>query len=314
MTQQHPTTPRARGASDAPHLSPVTPAEDARTILINQISWGAVFAGVVIALTAQLLLNLLGVGIGLAMVDPSARNNPDPTAFSIGAGVWWALSGIIASLVGGYAAGRLSGRPKESTTGWHGLIAWAGTTLIVFYLLSTAFGALVGGAYNAVSSAMGGVGQIASTAAQTAAPALVGGSNPFAEVEQRIRSVVGGTDPAAARDAAVGAVRALVTGDPGQAQAARERAAAALAQAQNIPVEQAREQVAQYEQQYRETVEQAKQKATAAADAAAKAASRAALFSVLALVLGALAGWFAGRAGAVDPTLTTSALEQQRRR
>jgi hypothetical protein len=64
VTQQHPTTPRARGASDAPHLSPVTPAEDARTILINQISWGAVFAGVVIALTAQLLLNLLGVGIG----------------------------------------------------------------------------------------------------------------------------------------------------------------------------------------------------------------------------------------------------------
>jgi hypothetical protein len=66
-------------------------------------------------------------------------------------------------------------------------------------------------------------------------------------------------------------VRALVTGDPSQAQAARERAAAALAQAQNIPIEQAREQVTQYEQQDRRTVEQAKQKATAAADAAAKA-------------------------------------------
>jgi hypothetical protein len=135
----------------------------------------------VIALTAQLLLNLLGIGIGLAMVDPSAANNPDPKTFSIGAGVWWAVSGIIAAMIGGYAAGRLSGRPKESTTGWHGLIAWAGTTLVVFYLLSTALGGMVGGAFRAVSSAMGGVGQIASTAAQTAAPAIASGSNPFAE-------------------------------------------------------------------------------------------------------------------------------------
>ena len=88
--------------------------------------------------------------------------------------------------------------------------------------------------------------------------------------------------------------RALVTGDASQAQAAREQAAAALAQAQNIPIEQAREQVAQYEQQHRQAVEQAKQKAAAAADTATKAATRAALFSVLALVLGALAGWFGG--------------------
>jgi hypothetical protein len=312
MTQQQPVTPRARGDSEAPHLSPVTPAEDARTILINQISWGAVFAGVVIALTAQLLLNLLGVGIGLATIDPSAANNPDPKTFSIGAGVWWAVSGIVAALIGGYAAGRLSGRPKESTTGWHGLIAWAGTTLVVFYLLSTALGAVVGGAFSAVSSAMGGVGQIASTAAQTAAPAI--GSNSFGDIEQRIRSAAGGADPAAARDAAVGAVRALVTADPSQAQAARERAAVALGQAQNIPIEQAREQVVQYEQQYRQMVEQAKQKATAAADVAAKTASRAALFSVLALALGALAAWFGGRAGAVDPTLTSRALGRQRGR
>ena len=59
-----PDTPRNRGDSDAPHLSPVTPAEDARTILINKISWGAVLAGVVVALVAQLILNMIGIGIG----------------------------------------------------------------------------------------------------------------------------------------------------------------------------------------------------------------------------------------------------------
>ena len=35
-----PDTPRNRGDYDAPHVSPVTPAEDARSILLNKVSWG----------------------------------------------------------------------------------------------------------------------------------------------------------------------------------------------------------------------------------------------------------------------------------
>ena len=45
---------------------------------------------------------------------------------------------MLASLAGGYAAGRLAGRPKEATAGWHGLTAWALTTLVILYLLSAA--------------------------------------------------------------------------------------------------------------------------------------------------------------------------------
>ncbi len=39
---RNPDTPRNRGDRDAPHMSPVSPAEDARTVMINKISWGAV--------------------------------------------------------------------------------------------------------------------------------------------------------------------------------------------------------------------------------------------------------------------------------
>jgi cobalamin biosynthesis Mg chelatase CobN len=116
------------------------------------------------------------------------------------------------------------------------------------------------------------------------------------------------------RDAAVSAVRALVTADPQQQQDARERAAQAIAKAQNISVEQARTQVAQYEQQYRQAVDSAKQTATRAAENATKAISRGALLGALALVLGALAGWFGGRMGAVDPTITSPALMSTQRR
>src|ERR671916_2118818 len=102
----HPATPRNLGDKDAPHMSPVTPSEDARTIMLNRISWGAVLAGVVVALVTQLILNLLGIGIGAATIDPmaGAGENPSASTFSIGAGIWFAVAGILASLAGGYAA------------------------------------------------------------------------------------------------------------------------------------------------------------------------------------------------------------------
>jgi hypothetical protein len=296
-------TPRNRGDYDAPHYSPATPAEDARTIMLNRVSWGAVLAGVVVALVTQLILNLLGIGIGAATIEPSAgaAENPSPQGFSIGAGIWWALSGIIASLAGGYAAGRLAGRPQESTAGWHGLTAWAFTTLVIFYLLTTAVGGIVGGAYRTVANAAGGITQAAGSTLQTAASQV---TDPFATIEQRVRSATGGNDPAALRDTAVTALRAALTGNEAQAQEARDRAAQALAQAQNIPLDQARTQVQQYEQQYRAAIDTARREATEAADVAADAIATGALFGAIALILGAIAAWFGGRMGAVEPTLT----------
>jgi hypothetical protein len=299
------------GDRDAPHMSPVTPSEDLRTILLNRISWGAVLAGVVIALVTHLILNMVGIGIGVATLNPASGDNPSVSSLSIGAGIWFIVSGVIASAAGGYAAGRLAGEPKESSAGWHGLTAWAATTLVIFYLLSTTAGSVLGGVYNTVSSVVSEFGR---TAVQTAAPALTQTADPFSAIERRIRDATGGTDPAALRDAAVAAVRAAVTGDQSQAEAARDRAAEALARAENIPVDQARTQVQQYEQQYRQALDQAKQQATQAADAAARTLSRAALFGALALVLGAIAGWFGGRAGAVDPTITSGALARTVRR
>ncbi len=142
------TTPH-RGDLDGPNLTAVSPADDARTILINDVSWGGVLAGVVAGLVTQLILNLIGVGIGASTLNPMTSDNPTASGFSIGAGIWWALSGIVAAFVGGYVASRLSGRPKASTGSWHGLTSWALTTLVIFYLLTTAVGGLIGGAFNA---------------------------------------------------------------------------------------------------------------------------------------------------------------------
>src|SRR5215207_8830674 len=133
-----PATPRNMGDSSAPHVSPVTPAEDVRSVMLNRISWGAVMAGVVVALVTHLILNMIGLGIGVSTLDPAAGagENPSIKSLSIGAAAWFVIAGVIAAFAGGYTAGRLAGKPKESTSGWHGLTAWALTTLLVFYLLT----------------------------------------------------------------------------------------------------------------------------------------------------------------------------------
>lgn len=264
---------------------------------VTRISWGGVFAGVAVALTLQLVLNILGAAIGAGVIDPARNDTPSAMSLSTGSVIWIIASGIISSFVGGYVASRLSGRAVSSTGALHGLTTWAVTTLIVFYMLTTSVGALIGGAFTGVTSVFSGAGSTIATAATTAAPALANTSDPLAGIEQRIRDASGGNDPQALRDTAVSAVRAVLTGDQAQAEDARNRAADALARAQNIPVDQARQQVTDYENQYRQAVEQAKVRATEAAQATATAVSTASYVAFGALLVGAVAALFGGSVG-----------------
>jgi len=297
-----PDTPRNRGDMDAPHMSPVSPAEDIRTIEINQVAWGAVFAGVAIGLITQLLLNMLGLGLGLATLDPGTSDNPSAGGLSIGAAIWWVLSGIVASFLGGWIAGRLAGKPRESTGGWHGVTSWAVTSLIVVYLLTSAVGGIVGGAFGALGSAASGLTRTASTAATVAAPAAAGqGSNIVGAVENKVNQATGGVNIG---DTAKAVIGGATSDDPAKQAQAREQAAQAYAQAKGVPIEQARTQVAQTEQQTTARAAELKQSAAQAANTAANALSVAALVSAISLILGAPAAWFGGRRGAVHPTLT----------
>lgn len=102
--------------------------DDGRTMLRNRVSWGAIIAGVVTALVTQLLLNLLGVGLGLSVLDvDQAADNPSASSFSTTAAIWFVVTGILASLLGGIVAGRLSGTSDNNTARWHGLVSWAAT-------------------------------------------------------------------------------------------------------------------------------------------------------------------------------------------
>lgn len=267
------------------------------TAFFNKISWGAIFAGVAVALAVQFLLNLLGVGVGAAVIDPAKYDNPTASSFSIGGGIWFVVAGLIAAFIGAYVAGRLSGRPSKSTGSYHGLTTWAVTTLVILYLLTTSIGAVVGGAFSGLGSMLGGIGQTAGTAVTAAAPVAANANNPMADIEKQIRNASGGNDPEALRAAAVSAVQAALTGDQAKAEDARNRAADAIAKAQNIPVDQAKAQVIQYEATYKANVEAAKQRAIDAAQTATKVVSSGAILAFFALLLGAIASWFGGSVG-----------------
>jgi len=300
-------------ASPIVHPTPVV-ASDTRTVLLNQVSWGAIFAGAVTALVTQVILNMVGVGVGLSSVGGNAADNPAASTLSLSAGLWFIVSGIVAALAGGSIAGRLSGKPITGAAGLHGLVSWAVTTLVVLYLLTSAASGLIGGAFSGVTSTLSGAGSLVGgtvqTAAQAAAPSLAKISNPLDGIEQSVRNQAAGQDPQAAKDAAVAAVRALFTGDPAQEAQAENRAADALAKDQGTPVDQAKAQIKDYKKQYDETVATAKQKAEAVA--AKSAATQGAFYGALALILGALAGFFGGRMGAVAPVGIVDRYETRR--
>jgi hypothetical protein len=283
------------GVSDALPDRGYVPGDTTRPVVLNKVSWGAIFAGVVVALVIQVLLTMLGAGIGIATLDPTTGDNPAASAFSIVAGIWYLLSGIASALGGGYVAARMSGKTNATTGAFHGLITWAFTTLLILYMLTSTVGSLVGGAFSGLGSAIGGVGE---TVAQTASP-LVANSNPLETLESKIRAT--GTDPEALNSAAINALRSLVMGDEASAAEARKEAAQALSSAKGIPLPQATQQVAAMEKEYRAQIAAAKAQALKAADTAASVVSTGALLAFAALVLGAVSGWFGGRAGVLNP-------------
>jgi hypothetical protein len=86
-----------------------------------------VLAGVAAALVVQVLLTMLGIGIGLMSLDPSTAASA-PLGVSWGAFLYWAICGIIAAFIGGWVAGAIT---PAGTGAAHGLAAWAVATLIV---------------------------------------------------------------------------------------------------------------------------------------------------------------------------------------
>lgn len=115
------------------------------------ISWPAIFASLTVGLAVMLLLTLVGVAVGVTVVDPG--ENPGDRMTMAAAG-WSAASMLIAAFIGGYVAARCSGLRRTADGVLHGAVSWGATTVLYAVLATTTAGALTAGLFGSISPAL----------------------------------------------------------------------------------------------------------------------------------------------------------------
>ncbi|MEX2349537.1 MAG: YrzE family protein [Flavobacteriaceae bacterium] len=123
------------------------------------ISWRSIFAGTVAAISFMLILNLIGLSIGLWSIEPTEESNP-LSGLGTGSIIWWILSNLIVLFTGGYFAARV-GVSFANTSGIiHGIMTWALYTLISAWLLTSVIGSIISGVGNVVGGVLSTTGQV----------------------------------------------------------------------------------------------------------------------------------------------------------
>jgi hypothetical protein len=267
----------------------------------RRVSWGAVFAGVMIVLAVQLLLSMLGLGVGLSTVNPT-EGTPNASSLGIGAALWWGISYLLALVAGGYVAARLAPSRLSFDGALHGVLTWAFALLVTFYLLTTAVGGVIGGAFSAVSGALSAAGQTVKDAVPQAAQAA--GVTPDM-IQQKAKELMSaqstGSDPRslnseqAQQEIAANLPKLAAGGD--QAKQAHDRIVAIMAAQLNIRPDEASQRLDRLQSQVAETTDQAKDKAEQVADKTASGLSKASLLAFVSLLLGAIAAAIGGSLG-----------------
>jgi MFS family permease len=276
------------------------------------VSWGAVFAGAVGAAAFSLILILLGSGLGLSVVSPWANEGVSAGTASISTIAWITVVQILASVLGGYLAGRLRSRWVTVHTHEvyfrdtaHGFLAWSVATLLMATLLSSAVGSIV-------STGVKATGAVAMTgAAAVAGVATAKGDDGSQSVGYSVDSLFRASAPAAAPDAnGVPATPAnktaevtrifangLRSGELGEADT--QYLGQLVAAKTGLSQADAEKRVTDTFTQLRQTLQQASDKAKKVADDARKASAYLALWLVISLLIGAfvasLAATFGGR-------------------
>ena len=276
------------------------PGDDLRTAKTpTRLSWGAVFAGVVIAVAVQLVLGILGAGIGLTMVDPVEGTTPGAAGFGIGAGIFWLITTVIALGAGGYAAARVAGVHDRFDALVHGLVVWGVTLILTLYLLTSVVGGIIGGAFRTVGAVAGAAGSTVGAAAPAAA-SVAGIDKQDVRSEAAAYLSDAPNDPAQmtpeqAQTAIAKELPAMARGGA-EGQQAEARVVDLVAAQRKISREQAQAQVTRAKQQFVQAKDKTVETAKVATDKAAGAAAGTSFMLVLALLIGAGAAGFGATA------------------
>lgn len=307
---------------------------ETRVVASSRVSWGAIFAGALIALVVELVLSLVGAGTGLSAAAPVQHDSPDASTYGMAAAIWWAVSSVLALFAGGWVAGHLAGAPGRTDAMLHGLIMWGLASLLGAYLVASAVSAVVRGGASAVGTVAGAAGSglaaAAGPAADEAKKQLQANGITLDSVKSQASALLAqtgkpGLQPGAIQEQAKGAAdqlnqatqnqanggtgediqtvaqRIIASGTTTVQQADREALVNVVVARTGVSRLEAEQRVDAWITQYQQAVAnlaqakaQAEQKAREAADTAARAAAKAAWGSAIALALGAIAAGLGG--------------------
>ena len=307
-------TPTSTGAYDGmPTATAVLP--EGAPSLPSRVSWGAVLAGAVVALTTGLMLNALGAGVGATTVDAVARGTPSASSFGVGAAIWLLVSNLIGLAAGSYVAARLSGTSDNTDGTLHGLAVWGTTFLISAVLLGNLVSGIASTAASGTSSVLSGAGSAVSAVGQQAADRADTSSLQSATqgLINRVQGALSGTSgsPAAMtsdqRKAEIGTLVTRRVTDGQLSQPDRDRMNQLVATEYGISPQEAQARVQQAEQQATQAARQAEETARRAADTAASGTSVAAFAIFTTMLLGAIAAVLGARRGTRDLLMVRSA-------
>lgn len=120
----------------------------------SRVSWGALAAGAMIALTIYVLLALLGLALG---IEVAMRGSSD--RLGSGTAIYSIFSLLLSMFFGGWATSRLAVGETKLEAILYGVILWgvlfAGMMWLVTAGLRTGFGAMVGAASGAYANQAG---------------------------------------------------------------------------------------------------------------------------------------------------------------
>jgi hypothetical protein len=123
----------------------------------DQVRWGPIIAGLVMALSTQLVLSALGVAIGMTSIGASGAPRSEAGGVGMNIGYWSIFSLLISLFFGGWITSRTAGRMNRNTALLNGAILWASTLALSAWLLSSgvsgAFGLAAANAGDLVNQA-----------------------------------------------------------------------------------------------------------------------------------------------------------------
>ena len=127
-------------------MTHIHPTDSAGHPLHTLISWPAVIAGGIVAIAVGAMLNLLGVALGAASINPYDLDGGDAEGFTAAAGMWMAVANAAALFAGGAVASRAAKYADHHRGALHGLTVWA----LAFLLAILIAGASVTGGVTAL--------------------------------------------------------------------------------------------------------------------------------------------------------------------